>query len=190
MMTHRTAWTFSILLLLGSVALADAQVFTPTYQSPRLVNEVALAVSDGPGSLAIEGIWRGGPLGLRVGYADASDGLLMIGGEVRNPLPIAGAPLGLAFTAGAQGLIGDRSGVGVQAGLSAGYTFMAPGLGITPYIHPRIAGVKNRFDDDLRLRALADVGADIEFHTNLLVRFGVALDNVGSNWGFGLGWRR
>jgi hypothetical protein len=173
---------------LGTVS--EAQVFTPTYQSPRLVDELTLAVSDGPGSLAIEGIWRGGPLGLRVGYADAREGLLMIGGEVRSPIAIAGAPLGLAFTGGGQALVGDSNAFGFQAGLTAGYTFTGEGLAFTPYIHPRIAGVRQLHENDLRLRALADVGADLEFHTNLLLSFGVGLGNVGSNWGFGLGWRR
>ncbi|CAN5817552.1 hypothetical protein BH23GEM6_BH23GEM6_08370 [soil metagenome] len=121
------------LVLLFAAAPLQAQVFTPTYQSPRLINDVGLYLSDGPGNLSVEGIWRGGPMGLRAGFVDAAGGLLTVGGELRNSLPVAGAPLGLAFTAGAQGLIGgDDSAIGVQAGLSAGYTFRPQGAAFTP----------------------------------------------------------
>jgi hypothetical protein len=183
--------TVVVAMLLTAVsAEGHAQLFTPSYQSPRLVNEFGIGLSDGPGSLAIEGIWRAGPLGLRLGYADVDDGALMLGGELRNPLQIVGAPLGLAFTAGVQGLIGDRNAYGGQAGLSAGYTFLAPGIGFTPYLHPRLGVVQELHENDLRLRALADVGVDVEFYNNLLVRFGAALDGVGASWGFGLAIRR
>jgi hypothetical protein len=170
---------------------AQAQVFTPTYQSPRLVNELGVYLHDGPGDLGVEGIWRAGPLGLRVGYVDLLDGYLSVGGELRNPIAVAGAPLGLAFTAAAQGLIGDESGVGIGAGLSAGYTFTGEGLAITPYIHPRIGLINPVDSDDFSVELLADVGADVELTNNLLIKLGVRLDdNLGSNWGIGLGWRR
>lgn len=177
-------------IVLSAVSL-EAQVFTPTYQSPRIVNEMGGYLSDGPGDLALEGIWRGGPLGLRVGYADVLDGVLSISGELRSPLAAGGVPLGLAFTAAAQGLIGDRSAVGIQGGLTAGYTFSPDGLMITPYIHPRIAGV-NGFgrNDSFELELLADIGVDVEFYNNMLLRFGFSLDDVGADWGVGLSLRR
>jgi hypothetical protein len=176
------------LALAGTV---QAQVFTPTFQSPRLVNELGFHVSDGPGSMAFAGIWRGGPLGLRVGYVDAAGGLISIGGELRNALPVQGAPLGLAFTAGAQGLLGDATAVGVQAGLSAGYTFRGTGMAVTPYLHPRLGMVRTLGGpENLELRLLADVGADAELYNNLIIRFGVKLDDLGSNFGFGIGIRQ
>jgi hypothetical protein len=185
---------FSTLAVLASglvfASTAQAQVFTPTYQSPRLVNELGVHVSDGPGSMALSGIWRGGPVGLRVGYVDTAGGLLSIGGELRNALAMQGAPLGLAFTAGAQGLLGESNAVGVQAGLSAGYTFTGTGLVLTPYLHPRLAMVNTLGSDNLEFRVLADVGTDIEFYNNILVRFGVKLDDLGSNFGVGIGVRR
>lgn len=180
-----------VLGLLLTALPAQAQVFTPTFTSPRLTNDLGIYLSDGPGDLAIEGIWRGGPIGLRVGYVDALDGLLSLGGELRSPIAIANAPLGLAFTAGVQGLIGDESAFGVQAGLSAGYTFVPGSVAFTPYIHPRIGLVNDlRPGSDLEVEALADLGLDVEFWNNLLFRVGVALDNVGANWGIGLGVRR
>jgi hypothetical protein len=178
------------LLLIVAAVPAQAQVFTPTYTSPRLVNELGVYVSDGPGDLAIEGIWRGGPLGLRVGFVDANDNLLSVGAEIRSSLPVEGAPLGLALTAGIQGLVGDESALGIQGGLSAGYTFLSPGLAITPYLHPRLAAVKPYASDDFDFELLADVGVDLEVSPRLLLRFGVALDDVGANWGVGFGWRR
>jgi len=170
---------------------AQAQVFTPTYNSPRLLNEIGVYLHDGPGDLGVEGIWRAGPLGLRVGFVDIGDGYLTVGGEIRNPIRVAGAPLGLAFTAGAQGLIGDDSAVGLQAGLSAGYTFVGEGLAVTPYIHPRVGVLNEIVGDDFNVALLADIGADVELANNLLVRLGVKLDdNLGSNWGVGVAWRR
>jgi hypothetical protein len=180
-----------IAFLVLTTVPVQAQVFTPTFQSPRLINDVGVYLSDGPGDLAIEGVWRGGPLGLRAGFVDAAGGLLTIGGELRSPLALAGAPVGLAFTAGAQGLIGgDDSAVGVQAGLTAGYTFSPQGAAFTPYIHPRLGAVKNLYSDDFTLKPLADAGVDVEFYNNLVLRFGVSLDDVGSSWGVGLSVRQ
>jgi hypothetical protein len=175
----------------AAVLPANAQVFTPTYQSPRLLDELGIYLSDGPGDLGIEGIWRGGPLGLRVGFVDAADGLLSVGGELRSPIRVTTAPLGLAFVAAAQGLIGDESAVGVQGGLTAGHTFRADGMLITPYMHPRIAMVKPiRGPDDFDLEVMADVGFDVEMRNNLVLRLGITLGSVGADWGVGLAWRR
>jgi hypothetical protein len=183
---------------IGALALAlvfagtsQAQVFTPTYTSPRLLDEFSFAVADRPGDVALEGLWRGGPLGVRVGYTDMEGGLLSVGGELRNQIPMPGAPVGLAFTAGAQGMFGDENAIGFQTGLSAGHTFVGTGLAVTPYIHPRVGLINSFAMDSYEVRALADAGVDVEFHNNLLVRFGANIgENVGSNWGVGVGWRR
>lgn len=147
---------------LATAPLLEAQVFTPTYQSPRMDNEFGVALSDGRGGFAAERIWRGGPSGVRVGYADSVSGVLMFGGELRNPLPIVGVPLGLAFTTAAQALLREGDPIGGSAGVSAGYDFMAPGMAITPYLHPRIGFFRAFSESDLRVRALPDVGADVE----------------------------
>jgi hypothetical protein len=70
-----------VLSLSGPLA---AQVFTPTFASPRLINDIGLYVSEEPGNLAIEGIWRRGLVGLRLGYVDHADGLASIGAELRD----------------------------------------------------------------------------------------------------------
>lgn len=185
----------SLAALLGSLLLgagaAPAQVFTPTYMSPVTLNDIGVYISDGTGDLAVEGIWRGGPLGLRVGFVDAGDDLLSVGGELRSPIGLANAPLSLAFTAGAQGLIGDVDAVGLQAGLSAGHRFLTPGLALTPYIHPRIALINGFLpDDDFEAEVLADVGLDVEFSPSLVFRFNAAISDESPGFGVGLAIRR
>jgi hypothetical protein len=180
----------ALVLPLAFAGTAQAQVFTPTYMSPRMINELGVHLSDGPGDLAIEGIWRSGTLGLRVGYADAWDGVLLIGGELRTPLAMTGAPLGLAFTISGQGAFGDENGGGLQAGLTAGHSFMGQGVVFTPYLHPRV-GIVNSIgpSDDWDVEVMADVGVDVEFYTNLVFRAGVNIGSIGG-WGAGIAWRR
>jgi hypothetical protein len=169
----------------------EAQVFTPTFTSPRLLNEMGVYVNDGPGDISIAGIWRGGPLGLRVGYVDWRGGLLSLGAEYRIPMPLAGAPLGLAFVASAQGLVGDDSGFGFVGGLTAGHTFRGTGIFFTPYIHPRLGAVNPVGGDGMELELLADVGVDVEFYTNLVLRLGLNFaGGQNSAWGVGVAWRR
>jgi hypothetical protein len=170
-------------------ATADAQVFTPSYQSPVVMNDLGIYLSDGPGDMALEGIYRSGPLGLRIGFVDAADDLLSIGGEVRTP--IESAPIDVAFTAGAQGLIGDFDAIGVQAGLSIGERFVNPGVALTPYIHPRIALIDGlATDDDFEAELLAELGLDAEFASNLILRLSIGLSDVSPEVGVGLAWRR
>ncbi len=172
-------------------ARADAQVFTPTYQAPVVMNDLGVYLSDSPGDLTLEGIYRAGPIGLRVGYVDAEpDGLISVGGEVRAPI-MAQSPVAVAFTAGAQGLIGDVNALGLQAGLSIGHRFVNPGLALTPYIHPRIALIDGfAQDDDWDTELLADLGLDAEFSQNLIFRLSVGLSDNSPDVGVGLSWRR
>jgi hypothetical protein len=187
----RKLLAFVALVCAASFAVpAHAQVFTPTYMSPIHFNDVGVYLSDAPGDLAIEGIWRGGPVGLRVGVVDGDgDNLISVGGEIRSPIPLPGAPLGLAFTLGAQALVGNGNAYGGQVGLTAGHRFLIPGLAITPYIHPRLAvidGLRGGRSEEV----LADVGLDIEIPENLIFRFGLGLSSETSDWGFGIAWRR
>jgi hypothetical protein len=173
-------------LLVGGTA--QAQVFTPTYTSPRLTNDIGVYLNSGPGDLGLEGIWRGGQLGLRVGYMDWRGGLISVGGEIRGPVM---APLALAFTLSGQVLAGENTGFGAQGGLTAGHTFMAPGLAITPYIHPRIGVVQMpQANADTDIRVLADIGVDVEFANNMIFRLGAGLGNTPAALGLGLAVRR
>jgi hypothetical protein len=185
-----------------SAGTARAQVYTPPFMSPTPTSDFGVYVSD-LGDVAIEGIWRrlsrGGDIGLRAGYADTNEGALMLGIELRNPVILAGAPIGLAFTAGAQGLIGDNPRVGGQVGFVAGQPLPAGTFTVTPYIHPRLAIVASpggdddnglaEDDDDVDLDVRADIGADFDFASNVSLRFGINLAE-GASWGLGLAWRR
>lgn len=180
---------------------AEAQVFTPTYMSPVPRSDFGVYLHDwGPDALGVEGIWRrpsrgGADLGLRAGYVDTGEGALTLGLEMRNPVVLAGAPIGLAFTAAAQGVVGDGTGIlGGQVGFTAGQALPAGNFTLTPYIHPRLAVandiIGDRNDDsDIQVDVLADVGVDLEFVSGFTLRFGANLGR-GADWGLGVAWRQ
>lgn len=177
---------------------AQAQVLTPPFMSPVPTSDFGVYVSD-VGNLGIEGIWRrlsrgGSDVGIRVGYADVGDGALMAGLEVRNPVVLAGAPIGLAFTAGAQGIVGDATLLGGQVGFSVGQPLPAGTFTVTPYIHPRLAVLVDpgadeaAGEDEIELDVLADIGADFAFAGGVTLRLDFNLGD-GADWGLGLAWR-
>lgn len=174
---------------------ARAQVFTLPFQAPRSTGgDVGIYLSDGPGDLAVEGILRRSlgtsDVGLRLGFADVGNGDVLLGVDWRTPLHFQTAPIDVALTLGAQGAFGDVDGVGGQVGLSLGHTFASPGVGITPYVHPRLAVVAPLVDNaDSEVDVLADVGVNFDFAPNLSLRFGANLGN-GADFGLGLAWRR
>jgi hypothetical protein len=178
-------------------APAGAQVFTLPFQSTERGSDIGIYLSDGPGDLAVEGIWRrpfaSGDLGLRAGFADLGDGELLLGADWRQPLALGTQPVDVALTFGGQAALGDVDALGAQVGLAFGHTFVEEGLRITPFVHPRLAvasGIGNGNDnDDAELDVLADIGADFSFVPNLVLRLGVNLGS-GADWGIGLAWRR
>lgn len=180
----------------GAHGTASAQVFTPTYQEPRLSNDLGIYFSDGPGDFAIEGVLRrnfgGYDLGFRGGIADTEDVSAILGLDLRSPLSLGTQPIDVAFTAGVQGVLGDFDAVGFQGGLTFGHTFTPDaGFTITPYLHPRLALI-NGFgpDDDFDAELLADLGFDFRLPSGLIFRLGIALGDYGGDWGMGLAWRR
>lgn len=192
-------------LALGAALVAgsaQAQVFSTPFQSPIPSSDFGVYVSN-VGELAVEGIWRrpsrgGSDIGIRAGFADVGDGALMLGLETRNPVVLAGAPIGLAFTAAGQGIVGDGTSLlGGQVGFTAGQRIPAGTFSITPYIHPRLALVADLSDDndtvdgenEIDLDVRADVGADIDFAAGVSLRLDFNLAD-GANWGIGLAWRR
>lgn len=181
----------AVALALASAEPARAQVFTPTFQAPtRGGSDIGLYISDF-GDIAIEGIARRSvgsyDLGLRLGIADD---VILAGLDTRSPLRLAGtAPLDLALTFGGQGVFGDGTAFGAQVGLSVGHTFAAPELSITPYIHPRASVFFGDVIDE-GFHPQADVGVDVAFRPNLILRFGANLADEGADWGLGLSFRR
>lgn len=183
------------LFMAASASVAHAQVFTPTFMPPRAGEETGIYLSSGPGSFSIEGLWRRGfggyELGFRGGIADTGGATLLLAGELRNPLHLAGAPLQVAFTAAVQGAVGDASGAGVQGGLTIGQTFEPGDFSVTPYIHPRIAAVSHLGpSDDLNLEVLADVGFEFSFPQNVIFHIGFGLGDPTAGWGLGFAWRQ
>lgn len=179
-------------------ARAEAQVFTPPFMSPVPSSDFGVYVSD-VGDLAIEGIWRrmsrgGSDVGIRVGYADVGDGALLAGLELRNPVVLAGAPIGLAFTAAGQGVVGDATLLGGQVGFTVGQALPAGTFTVTPYIHPRLAVLLDpdadeaAGQDEIEVDVLADIGADFTFSGGVSLRLGINLGD-GADWGLGLAWR-
>jgi hypothetical protein len=192
-------------LALGAALIAggaQAQVFSPPFQSPIPTSDFGIYVSD-VGDLGIEGIWRrpsrgGSDIGIRAGYADVGDGALMLGLETRSPVVLAGAPIGLAFTAAGQGVVGEGTTLlGGQVGFSAGQAINTGTFTVTPFIHPRLAVIANLGDDDdgvddgddVELDVLADIGADFAFAAGVTLRIDFNLAD-GANWGLGLAWRQ
>ena len=179
--------------LVMAAAPARAQVFTPTFQSTERSNDIGIYLSDGPGDLAVEGIWRRGfgtgDLGLRAGFADTGDGGLLLGADWRQPLALGTQPVDVGLTFGGQAALGGTDAIGVQAGLVFGHTFVEEGLHVTPYVHPRLAFTGNLDADGNELDVLADIGADFRFAPNLTLRVGVNIGD-GADWGIGLAWRR
>jgi hypothetical protein len=178
----------------------QAQVFTPTFLSPVPSNDFGVYVSDwGGDALGVEGIWRrqsrgGGNVGIHAGYVDLGDGSLSLGVDLRNPVILAGAPIGLAFTVGAQAVVGDATSVGGQVGFTAGQGLPAGNMVVTPYIHPRLA-IANGFVGDqadgrgFEVDVLADVGLDLDFRSGVSLRFGANLGD-GANWGLGVAFKQ
>lgn len=173
--------------------VAGAQIFTPTFLSPRAGGSVGGYLSD-IGDFGAEGILRsdfgGYDLGIRAGIIDGADADVTLGAEYRNPIVLGSAPLDLAVTAGAQAVFGGSDIWGAQVGLSLGATVVPGAFSLTPYIHPRVAFVDYGAASDLEAELLGEVGVDIGFAEGLAVRFAAALDDVGADWGVGLAWSR
>ena len=195
MKLRMTLFAVTVMAASATAGQAAAQVFTPSYLAPRVASEMGIYVSDGPGDLTAEGSLRGNfsgtMLGLRAGIADVGDAQLTIGGELLHPLHVSNAPLSFALTGAAQALIGDVKLAGFSVGLDVGHTFVAPGLAVTPYIHPRL-GVTGRYGDNSEYDTdlLADVGVNLDFAPNLSLRLGIGLSDEVADWGVGLAWRR
>lgn len=194
----RSWWEAAAVAVAMGVAApsAGAQVFTPTFMTPRVSNDLGVYYSD-LGDFALEAIARanfgGSNLGFRGGVVEPQgegDMAITLGGEFRSPMTLRNAPIDLSFIAGVQALIGDADAIGLQGGVSIGHTFVSPGLTVTPYAAPRIALHNANQDDDFEADVLLDLGIDASFSPNVSVRFGAGLGDPQADWGIGLSWRR
>ncbi len=194
---RRRSLAASLFLLLVLPAAAEAQIFTPSYLTPRQSSDVGIHISDGfgrGGGLAVEGLWRRGfgqyDLGIRGGVGEgAGNAYLLIGGDYRRPLVLGTNPISLALTGGAQAAIGENSAFGLDVGVTLGSTFTPEGIGVTPYLHPRIGLVTRGGDDRSGLAVLADLGVEVEVQPNFLIRLALGFGSETSAFGIGLAWR-
>jgi len=178
-------------------ALASAQLFTPSYLSPRPSSDVGVHLSDGfgrGGGLAVEGIWRRGfggyDLGGRAGIGESGgDAVLLIGADYRRPLALQTAPVLVAATGGAQVAVGSASAFGIDAGATIGATFTPEGISVTPYMHPRLALLRSADTAEFGLALLADLGVEVEVQPNLKIRLGLGFGSETADFGIGLAWR-
>lgn len=193
-------------VLLAVVALAfasegRAQLLwdAPSFLPPRPGDDIGIYLTDGDGTdLGIQGIWRqqgNMNLGLRLGFVDAFDDFLIVGGETWGALTSAGPefPVDVSWTLGAGAAIGDGVIFSVPLGLTIGRTFVTTPATFQVYGHPRIALVvaANDNNDDTDLEGLFDLGADVHLGRDWKLRLGFTIggyDAVG--FGFAYRWGR
>lgn len=141
--------------------------------------------------VGVLGSWRlaGSPsVGLRVGFADGAGprddrGLSALAGvDFSGPLTRASYefPLDVSWVFGGGVAAGPGLRISFPAGLIVGHTFAADNVRFTPYGSPRIimdgTSRSEGFggdDRNLRLHFAMDIGMDIAFQPNWLIRFGM-----------------
>lgn len=189
-------------LVLISAGPVAAQAWdSPSFFPPVAENSIGLYVIDpDPGDFGIMGIWRQPGrvnLGFRAGVVDADDVAGVIGAEASQLLFRATGrlPVDANWTLGVGGTIGDDSFVRVPVGITAGRQFTAGKLGFLPYVHPRIGfnwfTDNDHRDDDLssfEVGLTTDIGADLLFGRNVMVRFSAALGDFDAI-GIGIAYR-
>lgn len=193
MMRNISAVILAVLLSAGG---ARAQVWdSPSFMGPDPGSDIGVYVLDGDFSdLGIQGIWRQDApdfrLGLRVGYLDTPDGVLLVGGETWGDIVLEGAsfPLDLAWTAGVGAFFNGGTGISVPLGISIGHTF-GGSVPIQLYGHPRLGLRFHSVNDNLNadLEGQFDIGADFSLGDSWKLRVGASLGDFEA-LGFGIAW--
>lgn len=189
---------FPVILLLVLTAIsagaAQAQVFTPSYASPRSAGDYGLYVNSGPGDFSVEGVFRRDlgihDAGFRAGVANADGALFLVGADLRSPFNIEDFPVLFAFVAGAQAAIGQGPAhFGGTVGATVGYTFVPGDFSFTPYVHPRLGLLAGGGRDGIDAALLGDIGIDFTFAPGVVFRLSFGLGNETADWGLGVAWR-
>jgi hypothetical protein len=186
----------SALMLLCSllvVGKAEAQVVwdSPTLLSPRPVAGTGVYLMDPHrAGIGILGTWRGAQqaAGLRLGIADGTDGIAILGG-VDWVAPLATVspdfPLDISWFVGIGGGYNQWFVASAPIGLTLGRTFGAPDVRFTPYLAPALVADAILGRDppaernQLRLSLAVDLGIDVAFQPGWHVRFGAGLGDRG-----------
>ena len=187
------AAVIGVLILLAPPASAQVAWESPYLLSPQTPDGFGILLIDpAPGDgIGVLGMWRANPtmqrgLGFRVGVAeDHGDGVAGFGGvDLTGPLVRSSGdfPADIIWTLGAGLGIGEDVLVSVPVGLSLGASFDADGVVFSPYVGPRMIldgvlgndgpGNGSRGGDDLNINFAVDLGMDIAFSPDWIVRFG------------------
>jgi hypothetical protein len=181
-------------LVVGGGSVAEAQVFTPSYASPRSAGDYGLYVNSGPGDFSVEGVFRTDlgihDAGFRAGVASADGALFLLGADLRSPFNIQDFPVLFAFVAGVQTMFGQGSAeFGGTVGATVGYTFVPGDFSFTPYVHPRLGLLAGEARDGIDAVFLTDMGIDFTFAPGVVFRVSFGLGRETADWGLGVAWR-
>ena len=177
--------------------LAAQETGTPVFKSPyRTFNtsEIGASFSDGEGyEWALEGFYGYGrgpwDVGLRAGYLDAAEGVLLLGANARTRVVNSSEsfPLDGALTLGVGAAINGGTTLLLPVGISLGRRVLLEGseTSFVPYVHPVLAPVLGEGDDEIQFTL--GIGVDIKFTRNLDIRVAGALgDRDGVSIGFAI----
>lgn len=183
-------------LAVGADARGQALWDTPSFLPPRPGDDIGVYLTDGDNTdFGIQGIWRQQGnlnLGLRLGFVDAFDDLIIVGGETWNTLATAGPefPMDVAWTLGVGAAFGEGVNFSVPLGLTVGHTFVTAPFTFQLYGHPRLALVVVSRDnyDDTDLEGLLDIGADFHLGPDWKLRLGFTVGGYDA-LGIGMAYR-
>lgn len=194
MLKRTVLTTLAITAVLASQAQAQVGWDAPTFFSPRPMDDVGIyafktnasSLSD-PTGLKI--IWRQSGninLGVHAGTGDLDDigQAILLGAELYAPLSRLAASTGLAISAGigAGAVFGDNYvDLSIPLGISIGANLGSGGVGILPYVNPRVSFDVSSFDDqfdnehtDTNIGLEIDLGVDISLGERFVLRGGAS----------------
>lgn len=179
-------------LTAGAHSAASAQIFTPGYLPPAGGPEVGIFVSDGPGDIAVEAIWRrnidAGRFGLRGGIAEGAELSAIVGADFSWPL-LDATPIQIAPTAMAQATLGEAEGLGVGGGLSLAIPLGDADFSILPFFHPSIVFYDGFGQDNGSFELIGDLGVRLGILPNYALTVAAGLNRPGADWGVGISRR-
>lgn len=187
-----------LLALFAGPVSAQYMWDSPTFASPRPMDDIGVYVTRADETTGLVGIWRQSGnlnLGVRAGVADMDNagGSILVGAELYGPLNtlLPGSGLDLAWTLGGGAVFGDNiTTASIPFGLSVGVQLGRGSLSILPYVHPRVSldivsvEFAGNEETDTEGRFAVDLGADINLGERLLVRVG---GSFADREGFGVG---
>jgi hypothetical protein len=175
----QVAWDAPLLLAPGSPGGLGIFLLEP--QGPEIPSGLGID-DDGFGVI---GTWRASSapgVGFRAGLAeDPFDDLAVLGGlDLSGTLltPTEEVPVGFIWLLGAGLSVGDEVLALFPAGISAGIDVRTEGILFRPYLTPRVDLTISSVDgSEADLHVSVDLGLDLAFTEDWLIRFAAALGN-------------